>query len=425
MTMSVAATHHSYYSRSGQAAGSIAEGALNSAVSVLFNASDPTNAANVPRTTVPVTGGTATYWGTLSGLTWTLVGQGQVASPTGGAPILRTATVKAALVTRYDTRIYSYLYADSVISCTTIRNNAVITAALYTRGNLCVSNNAHITGSPLQVEGVTTVGNNGSIGYAAQPLPVAKLGRGCGIPVHGCGPSDRVYVTNLTATPDGLTKPPVDLAGWYANANPGPFHPCTSGSVPGGFDNDAARNRSRGVFDLMPASRYDCQASDAGGNVVGRLAWAPGAGGNPGSLLIAGTVFFDGNISIGGNAVYQGLGTIYASGTVTMNNNAKLCAIAACDASWDTAHNVLMLVAGAAGPGVGFLMSNNSVYQGAAYVVADYLLRNNAVNWGPVVANRIDITNNAGQTVPLSGVPSGAPAVSSRSLQIVSSSYGT
>jgi hypothetical protein len=107
-----------------------------------------------------------------------------------------------------------------------------------------------------------------------------------------------------------------------------------------------------------------------------------------------------------------------------MNNNAKLCAIAACDASWDTAHNVLMLVAGAAGPGVGFLMSNNSVYQGAAYVVADYLLRNNAVNWGPVVANRIDITNNAGQTVPLSGVPSGAPAVSSRSLQIVSSSYG-
>ena len=93
---------------------------------------------------------------------------------------------------------------------------------------------------------------------------------------------------------------------------------------------------------------------------------------------------------------------------MTLNQNAKLCGISGCTASWNTASNYLVLVVGNP-TGVSFTIQNNAVYQGGAYVVADYRLVNNGANWGPVVANQLDLANNSGTFIPLSSLPPGAP----------------
>lgn len=407
--------HSAAYSTGAQQSHALAEAGLNNAFSSLYNAADPFNAGAVPVRSATLAAGTAAWKGTLEGTIWKLEGTGTVRNPAGGLPIVRKVTNRVRAVYQGDSRLWGYLYSDATSGCMSVKNNSLITSPLYVRGNLCVAENAHITGSPLQVEGTVDIGNNGSIGYPQAPIAVAKLRGGC-ITKNGgtrdCGTSDDVYATTITRVTDGLQKPPIDLAGWYQKAAPGPASPCTVGSVPGGFDTDGALNRSRGVFDLTPATAYDCRAGDAEGYLNGRIGWTPGVGGVPGTLVISGTVFFDGDIIVNNNAnaIYQGLGTIYASGTIALSSGAKLCAVAACDATWDPTENVLMLVAGAPLPGFGFTLWNGSVYQGGAYVVADYNLQNTAVNWGPVIANQLDIANNSGQTITITVLPPGTPA---------------
>jgi hypothetical protein len=213
-----------------------------------------------------------------------------------------------------------------------------------------------------------------------------------------------VYATSLSQTTQQLTKPPINLAGWYANAMPGPSHNCTSGSVPGGFDNDGTMNKSRASFSLTSGASYDCQYWQ-GGNMVGRLKWDSAAS----TLTVLGTIFFDGSISLSGNVTYSGEGAIYSTGQITSSNNTHLCGVAACDATWDTSTNLLVLVAGESSLATGISLANNSVFQGAMYAVNDYNASNNVQNWGPVIARSINISNNAGQIMQLPSLPAGAP----------------
>jgi hypothetical protein len=420
------------YSNATVAARNLAEAGEAAARSILWNASDPTNPSAVGSGTVTLEGGTATYSGTLSGSTWTLTGTGSVANPTGGAIISETVTSQVTATPGGPSAAWQYNFADALVGCMDIANNATFTAPLYVRGNLCVDNNAHFTGSSLHVGGTVTVGNNGDIGTASAPIPFVNITGGCtgGLPnPHSCvsGPADDVYAQGgiITQNPGTLTKPPVDLLYWYQNASPGPVNGCTAGSVPGGFDSGAGGtavppnpNASRPTFDLTPAGAYSCTTSS------GELSWVPG---NPGTLTIKGTIFIDGNIQMtnNANAVYEGRATIYSSGTITLSNNARLCGIAGCGALWNPSVNLLVLVAGAA-TGTGFTISNNGVYQGAAYVVSDYTLVNNAANWGPVIASQLSIANNAGQFVPVGSLPAGAPGASSpATLANVAESYTT
>jgi hypothetical protein len=166
---------------------------------------------------------------------------------------------------------------------------------------------------------------------------------------------------------------------------------------------------------------YDCRVVDGMGATVGRLSWSPGS---PGTLTIAGTIFFDGNIHVAQDATYSGRATIYTSGTVTLDLNAELCGVAACDATWSPDTNLLLFAAGSSTDTVGFLLRNNAVYQGAAYVVNDYQLSNNATNWGPVVARQFTIENNAGLTKPITFVPPGSPGIEETFVPIVGSWSG-
>ena len=74
-------------------------------------------------------------------------------------------------------------------------------------------------------------------------------------------------------------------------------------------------------------NNFDCKYYDGSGNLVGLLAWTSGT---PGTLVVQGTVFIDGNLTFAGNdkAVYTGSGTIYVNGTVSMSNGARLCGAA-------------------------------------------------------------------------------------------------
>jgi hypothetical protein len=256
----------------------------------------------------------------------------------------------------------------------------------------------------VQVGGTVTMNSsNNAIGDPATPLHEVHIAGGCSIDgVHydkPCGPIDRVYATTSDTNPTALTKPPVDMAGTYANAQLGPKHGCTTGSFPGGFDNDTTLNHSRGPVDLTPNQPYDCQVRDSSGTLVGRIAWS---GGKNGTLTVFGTIFFDGDIVFSQlvNATYQGRATIYTSGVVTMSNQTNLCPVGGCGPGWDPSQNLLTFVAGSSTAQVGFSIDNKSTFAGAVYAVNDYSAGNNASVWGPVIARQIYMTNSTLNVYP-------------------------
>ncbi len=419
--------HSTARSQADQTALALAEAGLNNAYSTLFSASNPSMAGAVPQQTVTLEGGTVTYYGTLNGTTWTLTGVGRARNPTGASDVVRVVSGRARLGTATrgtaNNAVWNYVYADDVGTCTTLDNNVNVNTPLYVRGNLCLKNSARVTGYTLQVGGTVTLDNSSTIGTAGTPLPEAHIGGGCRLgvgPLHSpCGPADRVFATVVDSQPAGLVKPPIDLAGWYQNAMPGPMHNCTSGSFPGGFDNDTTMNRSLGTVDLTPSFAYDCQVRDASGNLLGQIAWTPGTG----TLIVSGTIFFDGNVSFANfvNVVYQGRGTIYASGTMKLGNHSTLCGVAGCGSNWDPSQNLLALVAGSSTDPVGFSIENNSTFQGAVYAVNDYEEENNATVWGPIIARQVHLENSTTNFyVPIGTLLPGMPSSTETILTVLS-----
>jgi len=428
---------HAKVSTEDARAVNLAEAGENYARAILYNAADPELSTAVGSGSLTLEGGTVNYAGTYDSATktWTLVGRGTRPSPNGGSAIDRTVSSKVVVNTTPGSAdpAWFYNYSDTLSGCLNISNNANFSAPLYVRGSLCLSNITRFSGSSLHVGGTLTVTNLSSVGTSLSPIPTVNVSGGCtgGVPnPHPClsGPVDNVYDADgiITQNPSTLTKPTVDLPYWYQNASPGPKNACTVGSVPGGFDSGAGGtavppnpNRSGPVFDLTPATAYSCQTA------TGRLSWTPG---NPGTLVVSGTIFFDGDIQMVNNAsaVYQGRATIYSSGTVSLTNNTKLCGIAGCTAGWNTSTNYLVFVVGAPS-GTTFTIANTAVYQGGAYVVGDYSLANDAANWGPVIANQLFVANNAGSFIPLTDLPPGSPGYvpGGSSLQNVPNSYTT
>jgi Tfp pilus assembly protein PilX len=415
----------SSYSRANVSAYSLAEAGMNDARSVLWKALNPRDPSSVPQTIVNLDGGKATFSGVYDDptSTWTLTSIGSVTNPNGtvNRPVTRTiknkVRVSTAEIGGSNDIIWNYLYTDAPAgSCMNLANNSTISTPLYVRGDLCMGNNSSITGGPssvLQVGGKLTIGNgNTTVGTAANKVNLVNIGLGCtgGNPnPHPCTTTDKVFATNYSSVTTGLVKPTIDLASWYQYSYPGPKHNCGTGSFPGGFDTDNLQNNSRGAVDLTPASAYDCRVLDGSGNIIGRISWTPGS--PQGTLTIAGTIFFDGPISYSGSAVYSGRATIYSSGTITIGGS--LCGVAACDTTWDSTSNLLVLVAGsnAQNPSCAFSLTNNAVFQGSTMMNGDYCESNNAGTWGGVVAHQLFISNNAiNHYVPFGTILAGTPA---------------
>ena len=212
-----------------QRAYGLAETGLSYALSRLQNAADPTNAGNVPATTVTLTGGAVTYSGTLSGTTWTLTSTGTVANPSGpgAADVTRTVSVQAEITTstQADMRPWDYLFVDQPSGCINLGNSVTITVSVYVRGSLCMDNTATITGPEVDVIGDLSVSNSATIGTVGDPIDEFHSSGTCsyGGSVVSCGPPSHVYAGTIGTSPPSIAKPSADLSYWYSNAQLGPL----------------------------------------------------------------------------------------------------------------------------------------------------------------------------------------------------------
>ena len=397
----------------------LAEAGLNYAYSTLYNSGTPTMDGAVPSRTVTLETGDATYYGTLTGNTWKLVGVGTVRNPTGpgSAPVVRTVSGRASLGSARrgtaNNAVWNYVYVDDPTATTTLGNSVDVNIPLYVRGDLIIQNTAQVSGYALQVGGTVEFRNYGTVGTPGAPIHEAHVGGGCRVGSVGpfttpCTADTRVHATISDGTPTEFVKPDADFSGWYYNAEPGPRHACTVGSFPGGFDNDSVPNNSRAVVDLAPSTGYDCRVYDAAGNLVGQLTWEPGGSSAPGTLTMAGTIYFDGPIEFRqyNNAVYRGRATIYSSGDITFANQTTLCGDPECDADWDPQQDLLAFVSGG-----DVRVGQQSQFQGAIYAVGDYTEANNSTFWGPIIANTVTLSNSTtNHYVPIGTLMPGMPA---------------
>jgi Tfp pilus assembly protein PilX len=419
-----------------QRAYGLAETGLSYALSRLQNSATPTSPTAVPSTTVSLTGGSTTYSGSLTGTLWTLTASGTVANPSrpGGANVVRTVSTQAQITTttQPDMRPWDYLFVDQPAGCITMGNSVTMDVALYVRGNLCLNNNAQIDSPAVHLIGNLYVDNSAQIGSPGAPIGEYMSTGTCSYSgsVTSCGPASHVYASTVGSTPPVIAKPTVALPYWYANAQLGPLSACTTGSFPGGFDNDLLLNVSRGEIDLTPASAYDCKKI-VGGQTVAEIAWQPGS---PGTLTIKGVIYFDAHLSWSNlNLIqYDGRGVIYGSGQVRIKNRADICGVPACDATWDPRVDLLVFVAGSlvsqvSTDPIGGEIGNHVNFQGALYIVNDFDMDNNTTVWGPVITRSATINNSALIHAPpfpieyMTGMPAATQAV--MKVQVVQGSY--
>ena len=181
-------------SRGGQTAYTLAEAAMNDALSVLSNAPDPRVANLLPGTTVNMEGGTATYSGTINAsYVWTLTAVGQVRNANGTKAIKstlhRSVTVRG-INDGADGSSWSRFYQDSTGSCLTIDSMTFVTK-VATRGNLCLRNSGAITGASTIVDVGGTVSITGPDTSAGPRVPTAASGTSWTSPTN-------VYTSNNT-----------------------------------------------------------------------------------------------------------------------------------------------------------------------------------------------------------------------------------
>ena len=411
----------------------IAEVGLAYAEGNVYGAAAAHGTPTTGATTFTQDGGSGSYWATVAGdgHTWTMHGQGTYDGVT--RQVSAQADVPSP-VTVSNAGVWNYLYADSTSgTCpTTISgsNNTVISVPVLTRGNLCLQ--APFTGAQLEVGGNLTVsGGKGQIGTSTSKIPNLYVGGTCNGVTAGTGVCNGtqapIYATNATtALPVAPQMPPIDWANAYSTANPGPGagHGCQTGSgAPTAlFDNDTTLNNSDGSINLFPASPYDCI------NGANEIRWCPSVNATyhcttANTLYINGTFFFDGSLNISSNAavVYSGSGSLYFTGTIAVSGSSSLCGISGCTGAWNTdtssggAALVFVAACWANSTGSALVTSKcvsyggNAVMQVATYCTTDYFIAGTASNWGPVLADTLQLNGNLSTLIPFHIMPPGTP----------------
>ncbi len=420
---SSASSRGSDLSKGEQNAFSLAEAGFNNAASKLLSAADPSAPGLLPASEAVAPfysypNGQVKWWGTRSAatppLTWTIFAVSSVPNPTGGTPLTRRISGEVDVTsgpTIMGNEAWNFVYSANTTSCLVLQNSFKVAAPLYVQGNLCLQNTAAITGPEVDVRGkLQTEGNQASVGSGAAPVDKVYVQLGCRNLQSGnppfqlpCTPSHRVWAGTFSSSPPVVNKPPSNIAAMYSGANIGPARPCVN--PPGAFDTDStALNPGGRKVDLMPNNKdYNCQVGSA------YIRWTRG---DPGTFQISGSVFFDANLLIQGNTkvLYRGKGTIYGSGTVSVENSVEVCGIASCSTSWNPNVNMLTLVAGSSNVPA-WTLGNNTKFQGGAYAVGGFSVDNSAEMTGPTIADVIEAPNSATflPWTPLTAAPVGAP----------------
>lgn len=428
-------------SESRQVARALAEAGLNNALAVLFDdgndALDPTilpdsEAASI---TGDYVGGTAKWWGVLSGNTWTLHGVGVVRNPTSGSDIRREltaqSTVGSSLIGTLNNQAWNYIFATRTgNTCDQeLTNSAIVDNPMYVSGNLCLDNSAMITEGPLVVQGQLTLKSNSNrVGSEDAKINEAHIAAGCQVkdnPLHnpclyGEEPEgDNVWAGTLDAGPTTITPPTAEFQTWYDDPNTiNSSDDCTTISgTPPTFDDNTSRDSSvKPEQHLTPEGSYTCR-KESGGSVLAELSWDDSTK----TLTVQGTVFIDGDAKIenDSNNRYDGQGSVYLSGTFLMGNSTKLCAVEEggnCTwTGWDPNSELLIFVVdgsgGQAGDGNGVSLTNSTHLQAGIFATAAIDLQNSVKVEGPMVASHVNITNSVETyTFPLiTDVPAGTP----------------
>jgi Tfp pilus assembly protein PilX len=453
LELSSSSQRHSNVSKAEQVAVAVAEAGLNQAESVLANASNPASASALPSScaaspVVTVEGGTACYWGSLSGSTWTVYGRSTVRNPTGGADLTHEVsqqmTVSGGGATTANNPAWNYIYSDSPTGCMTVTSSVQIKQPLYVKNDFCLESSAVIKGEAGKVYVGGKITTNSSV-FLGEPssgsnppweqIEDFRVGIGCryGIPYPGtnstgyvfpCTSGHRVYAASQSQTVPPVSKPPMDLPNAYATAKPGPMNKvCSpgSGTPPGGpFDNDTTMNNTAPSVNLF-ASNYNCEIW-SGGVLQGKIQYNTTP--NPDVLTISGTVYFDGDIVMSGSqyVVVSGRGTIYTSGRIWLDSSLRICGkwdagASDCDwAAWDPDVNMVTFVSGSCTSGLpcdtyGIELNSSVRIQAGFYAVGDYMQTSSAVAQGPVVARQLFYDSSTGSAwIPYDNLTPGAPA---------------
>ena len=341
-------------------------------------------------------------------------------------------------------------YCSSGNAVTIFGGSGAITVPAWIDGDFCASGGSnpaignlsssdpiavHIGGTMYDQQGPTCVigagagicGNQGAVGsveiiggcwnhFAAAKVPCDSNSKTA---VNG---GSGVYAANFNPSPaiPAPTKPVLDAATEqtdYDTASPGPKTGCgagSTGSPPANlFDNNTTLDGSLGETSTttqdfathMGAGTWVCKTPD------GELDWSwSGIRGSVATLGLQGMVFFDGSFNFGANdlikwAPYSN-GSIYIDGTVTMTNNAAMCATItsnACDltASWDPDDNPsgpdpLISFAAYNRPGAnfGWTMSGAAGFQGILFTNGGFSLGNGTSTMGSVFADYGSVIGN-------------------------------
>ena len=383
-------------------------------------------------------GGTVKWWGVLTGHQWIMHGVGYVTDPTGKTQVVRreaTSTIKIqpSLKQELNSNAWNFMFAKNTANAcdVTFENSVSVDTSLYILGDLCFYNSSAVVkaASPditnLYVGEHIQFGGTGSVGTAANKINQAQVGLGCRIGTSGawttpCSSSTRVHATTILSGTIAGTGPTADFAFWYTNAKPGPNQACTTttgtpppfeGSPAGGMNNNA------GSINLTPSSSYSCKYYDVPPNqtdLLGELSW----NNTTKKLTVKGAIYIDGSAYISNNTVndYDGLATLYLSGTFRIDGNAQLCGGVAggnCDfTSWDPNSDNLGIIAnGNDGSGYSVLLQNSARMQGSIYATNAVLLENSTQYDGPMVAGTFKLENNiATHEFPtITSVPVGWP----------------
>ena len=394
-------------------------------------------------------GGTVKYWGVLTGHQWLIHGLGLVRDPTGRTSVVRrevTSTIKIqpSLEQDLNNNAWNYFFAKNTANAcdVTFENAVTVDVSLFILGDLCFLNTSAVVkaaapeSTNVYVGEHVHFGGTGAIGTSANEIDEAHIVGGCRVGgvapgtsgetwTTPCTSATRVHANTITNAAIGGTGPTADFDFWYTNAKPGPNQFCSSqDGSPAGMSattfesaGSTTRNNSAAAFNLTPNSNYTCKYFDVAPNdtdLLGELSW----NNSTKVLSVTGVVYIDGSAYISNNTVnrYEGLATLYLSGTFTISGNAQLCgAIVSgnCDfAAWDPNQNNLGIVAdGQDAQGYGVLLQNSARYQGSIYATHAVLLENQTQYDGPLVAGTFKLENNivANEFPTITTVPVGWP----------------
>jgi hypothetical protein len=319
-------------------------------------------------------------------------------------------------------------------------------------GNLCLPGNTQIQevaggqAIDLQVGGALYMGAGSSVGVSSTaPITSGVVVGGCSTvsinssmsPCAGTSPSFPYWVrTPETFIPnDAPDQTTAEILDDYNKFDPGPKHPCATGTSPGApttpLDNVVSGSGEPDAsnpltFDLTPGSSYACISSSGVG--TGYLIWN-----NSGSsitvsgitvpsktLAINGSIFIDGNVTLSQSATYVGAAIIEYAGSFSMtSNNLSLCGSVACDwNNWQgsSSNRSMLTLASVKATGSVFAMTgNHQSFQGSMWTRPTASVNfgaNSTSIQGPISIGSIasSMNNTNIKTLPvIKNMPVGAP----------------